>query len=211
MKQKKTICFFALLFTIAIIAGCSSNRLVNELNDSYPRDLNVLHDNNFQTIILRPDWPSYSSVEEIVNASTNIYSGYVTDISFDIIDYSTGLSDKSPNSKSSSRTIYTIYTINLKTNYKGESPSEIKICKIGGIYGYKENEQYELLNSSKIIPDGFVGVFISEDDCNLNIGKEYLFCISRSACDFDYIINPYQFAHSIDSENAKSIIGFLNQ
>lgn len=205
MKKIITVFLPLLLIIIFVFTGCSSKML----KDSYPQDLNVSHDDNFQVFKLYPDWPKYNSIDEIVNASTNVYSGYVTDISFDIIDYSTGMSDNNPNSTSKSRTIFTVYTVSLKTNYKGKSPSEIKICKIGGILGYKENEQYDLLRSSMLIPEGSVGIYVSDDDCRLAIGNEYLFCISRLSGDFDHIINPYQFAYHIDSENAKSIIKFF--
>ena len=213
MKRMNVIFVAVMLATVTILTGCSKNNTEHSniiLNASYPKDLNISHNSSYQIIKLHPDWPSYRSVDEIVSASTNIYSGYVSDISFDIIDYSTGMSDKDPNSESRNRSIYTIYTVSLTNNYKGESPSEIKICKIGGVYGYKENEQYDLLRSSKIIPDSFVGISVCDDDCTLSIGNEYLFCISRLIGGYDQIINPYQFAHHIDSENAKSIVDFLN-
>lgn len=202
MKQAYAILVIIMLTILTILTGCSNK----DLKDTYPKDLEISHNSNYQIIKLQPDWPVYHSVEEIVNASTNIYSGYVTDISFDIIDYSTGMSDINPNSGSRNRTIFTVYSISLRKNYKGESPSEIKICKIGGIYGYKEKEQYDLLRSAKIISDGVVGIFVCDDDCTLSIGNEYLFCISRLGGDYDQIINPYQYAHPIDSENANSIV-----
>ena len=206
MKKACVILVLVMLTILTLLTGCSSK----VLNDTYPKDLNISHNSNYQVIKLQPDWPVYHSIEEIVDASTNIYSGYVTDISFDIIDYLTGMSDIDPNSESRNRTIFTVYTISLRNNYKGESPSEIKICKIGGIYGYKENEQYDLLCSSKIISDSVVGICVCDDDCTLSIGNEYIFCISRLGGDYDQIINPYQFAHPIDSENAKNIIDFLH-
>lgn len=155
---------------------------------------------------LHPDWPSYATAEEIEKASTYIYSGTVTDVSFEIIDYSTGKIDRDRSSTASSRTLYTIYTIRTDKNFKGESPSEVKICVIGGIVGFREEEQFKLLESSGLIQPGREGIHVSVDDCRLATGKEYLFCTSGRVDGLDFIINPDQFAHNMESEDAKEVI-----
>ena len=194
----KRIMVIVALSVVLLITGCTAN------------DLDSGSDNSgYQTTYFHLDWPSYATAEEIVNASTHIYSGTVTDVSFEIIDYSTGKVDRDRSSTSTSRTLYTVYTIRTDKNYKGNSSDEVKICKMGGISGFREEEQFELLDSSGLIQPRREEIPISDDNCKLDIGKKYLFCISRNSNEFDFIINPYQFAHDIDSKDAKDVIGAI--
>ena len=101
--------------------------------------------------------------------------------------------------------LYTVYTVEVDKNYKGDNPALIKICKTGGIDGYKVKEQYDLMKKSGMT-EKYSGIPICNDDCSLTVGSTYLFCTSRTVGDFDFIINPTQFAHSISSNNAKAII-----
>lgn len=154
------------------------------------------------------DWPWYSTVGEIDDASTEIYSGKITGISFEIVDQATGKADRSPNSTSANRMLYTLYTVAVTDSYKGETVSEKVICITGGMAGYNEKEQYDLLESSGLL-DKYHGIPVTEKIRSLKIGSEYLFCTARTAGDYDHIINPDQFAYRLDSENAKKIINFI--
>ena len=187
--------------TVIFAASCSRS-----LNDSYPRDLNRLDsDTDYPVLDLVPDWPSYKTSDKIVKAASNIYSGKVSEISFAIVDMKTGRIDEDPESSSTSRMLYTVYTVEVNKSYKGENPGIIKIRKIGGIDRYKVKEQYDLMKKSGMM-EKYSGRPICNDDCSLAVGSTYLFCTSRTVGDFDFIINPTQFAHSISSNNAKAII-----
>lgn len=187
--------------TVIFAASCSRS-----LNDSYPRDLNRLDsDTDYPVLDLVPDWPSYKTSDKIVKAASNIYSGKVSEISFAIVDMKTGRIDEDPESSSTSRMLYTVYTVEVNKSYKGENPGIIKIRKIGGIDRYKVKEQYDLMKKSGMM-EKYSGIPICNDDCSLAVGSTYLFCTSRTVGDFDFIINPTQFAHSISSNNAKAII-----
>ena len=88
------------------------------------------------------DWPYYKNAYEIINASSNIYSGVVTDISFTVLD-NEGNEATEPASNNPSRMFYTVYTVEIENGYKGKSEKTAKIVINGGLSGYKEAEQKE--------------------------------------------------------------------
>lgn len=198
----KKIVVLALIF-VTVFSATSCSR---SLDDKYPKDLvRSSSDADHSVLTLQQDWPSYETADEIVTAASNIYSGKVSEISFAIVDMKTGRIDEDPESSSTSRMLYTVYTVEVDKNYKGDNPALIKICKTGGIDGYKVKEQYDLMKKSGMT-EKYSGIPVCNDDCSLAVGSTYLFCTSRTAGDFDFIINPTQFAHSISSNNAKAII-----
>lgn len=208
----------AIMLALTLFAASCSHSLDNNypkdlidlnLTSDYPKDLNASDLNSDYPILnFHPDWPSYNTAEEIVKAATNIYSGTVIEISFSIVDMKTGSVDEDPKSTSTSRMLYTIYTVEVQESYKGDNASKIKICKTGGLNNYRVKEQYDLMNISGMLSQ-YSGIPVCDDECSLAVGKEYLFCTSRTAGDFDYIINPTQFAYDPNSENAKAIIKAL--
>lgn len=58
----------------------------------------------------------------------------------------TGKTDNSPESLSTSRMLYTVYTISVSDSVKGDNPEEIRICTLGGIAGYNEEAQFSKLS-----------------------------------------------------------------
>lgn len=194
---------FCLLISAAIAIPMQRRHPVDK---NYPEDLIVAsEDTNYQFAAIHADWASYDTAEEINQASTNIFSGKVTEISFEIIDMKTGEVDRSPDSESTSRMLYTVYTISLTESYKGQNPSEVKICKMGGIVGFNDSVQYQLVESTGVISK-YDGIPVMENNCTLAVGEEYLFCTSHTVGDFDFVINQTQFAHPINSKNATRII-----
>ena len=183
-------------FTTAV---SDENSIQTKMQNEYP--ILLMHSNS--------DWPHYNTAEEIVDASTEIFSGKITGISFEIVDQITGKADRSPNSTSTNRMLYTLYTVAVTDSYKGETVSEKVICIAGGMAGYHEKEQYDLLESSGLL-DKYHGIPVTEEIRSMEIGSEYLFCTARNVGDYDHIINPDQFAYRLDSENAKKIIHFIN-
>lgn len=169
-------------------------------------DTKAPSESSYKIINLSPDWPYYKSFEEIVAASTNIFTGKVKSITFDVINMKTGKIDNSTDSDNTDRMLYTIYTIDVLSSLKGENAGEIKICRIGGTPGYNEEEQYKIICSSGLDKTLNGIPMITGDVCNLKSDDECLFCTSRTVGDFDFIINQTQFAHKIDSEDCKSII-----
>ena len=153
---------------------------------------------------IHADWAVYDSTEKLIEASTDIFSGELTDISFDMIDIKTGKSCRADDQDRENRMLHTIYTVNVSKVYKGESDSVRKICVIGGLPGVKEQEQLQVLKAfdpsdqSPVIP-------MLDSNRKLKIGETYLFCTSRTDGDFDNIVNISQFVFYTTSDTAKQI------
>ncbi len=156
--------------------------------------------------IVDPDWPLYSTGEELVGASTNVFLGKVTDISFEIIDYETGIADRSFNLNSNSRMLYTIYSVEVVDNYKGETHKPVQISVWGGIAGYNEELQYKLLKDSGLSNEYSSIPIIEERKYDLKSGENYIFCTVKMAGEYYLVVNPTQFAFELNSDMAKNIM-----
>ena len=203
----RRIIFAVIILFAILLTGCHSN----VLNDSHPNDLEI-SDTDYPIEELQYDWNYFNTSDELAAVVTDVYSGKVTSISFEIIDETTGLyvRDFSSVDKEYARKNYslnTVYTISVRKTYKGSSQSEMKVVNTGGIPGYRENEQHDLLVAAGL--DGR-RIPVAKDGCNLAIGNKYLFCVYRFpeeyGLDYDNAINPYQYAYKLNSENAKAII-----
>lgn len=205
-----------LLVLLLCMLGCSSENLdklnsekTDELIDEIVDDLEI---DNTETdsifVSVSADYPMYSSASEIVSAATNIYTGTVKEIAYEIIDMKTAKADESPESVSTSRMLYTVYTVELSETLKGESATEIKVAVMGGIKGYKEEEQYGKLESSNLLSEWGGIPVVANKKITLGSDREYLFCVNRFE-DYDLVINLTQFAYHIDSENATAIMEAL--
>lgn len=157
--------------------------------------------------VMEGDWPYYNTAEEIVGASSNIYTGSVTDISFEIINEKTGEIDRSPDS-TATRGLYTVYTVAAVNCYKGSQAKTRCIRVTGTPKGYREDEQNELLVSAGLVKAGESLVYSGSRTDVLEIGKAYVFCTVsfESVTDAEYEINPTQFALDPASEEAKRVV-----
>ena len=172
------------------------------LKNTETTDQSVSNPDEYQKIIIQMDWPFYNTAEGVVEASSHIYSGTVTDISFTILDGMTGVEDFDPESESASRMFYTVYTIEITDSYKGANKTTAKIATNGGLSGIRESEQFSIIRSSGL---RYNGIPVTSEKIELSIGQSYLFCTHRVG-DFDHIINPEQFAFELSSKDAKTII-----
>lgn len=198
--MKRTLLIALSVIMVLCFAGCNKT-----INDEFPNDLTVSSEPKYPVATLSPDWPSYDTAEEIVNASSNIYAGEVTGVTFEIVDMRTGKVADPSQSDNTNLMLYTIYTVSVTKSYKGKNEGEIRICHIGGIAGYDDDKQHSLLKSSGLL-DQYGGIPAVKHTTTLATGKEYLFCTSRKDGDFDFIINKTQFAHSVNSQNFKAIV-----
>lgn len=195
--------FFAILLCAAMLllclCGCGESSLSNgERGNDHVES---------QVSVIDADWPYYKSAEEIIDISTNVYTGKLTDISFEIIDYKTGEVDRSKDSQSTDRAIYTIYTVETTNFYKGVESPEMKIRLIGGQKGFKEEEQRELLRSAGMIGENDNTIIVlGGSSAELKIGETYLFCTVKGLGEYELVINPIQFALEMNSDMAKNII-----
>ena len=141
--MKRFLAIMLSLIMTACFAGCNK-----AINNQFPNDLVVSTETEHPMITQSPDWPVYNTAAEIVTASSNIYTGKVKNISFEIVNMKTGTADSSAASGKTDCMLYTVYTVDVLKSYKGDNSGEIKICVIGGIAGYRENEQYDALQAA---------------------------------------------------------------
>lgn len=185
---------------VAVISGvilANRNHSLSGFNELISKNLDAS-----DQIVISMDWPYYKTAEETIEASSHIYSGKVIDISFTVLDMKTGAEDLDPESESASRMLYTVYTISVTDEYKGESAETVRIVVNGGLPGEKENEQFNIIRGSGL---KYNGIPVTPEKVELSVGQSYLFCIYRVG-DFDHIINPNQFAFLLNSKDAKTII-----
>ncbi len=112
-------------------SGCRFSASCTQLiNNEIPDDrITDMQDSDYSTALVHADYPLYSTADETANASTNIYSGKVTDRSFEIKDVKTGKADNSAESLGTSGMFYTVYTVFVTEAVKGTNPSEVKTAK----------------------------------------------------------------------------------
>ena len=166
----------------------------------------------YHTVLTHFDYPSYSSAAEVAKAAENVYTGTVTDISFEIIYMQTGETVDTSDSSEASRMLYTVYTVQLSDSFKGENPEVIKIYRIGGLIGYKESLQYNMIEKAGLF-DEYHGIPVTTDAdaSKLTVGAQYLFCTVRPVEGHDVPINPTQFAYDPASASANEIIAQIRQ
>ena len=204
--MKKYTLIAIIIAAMLVITACAGSTL---LDDAFPQDLKTENGGN-KTSFIHADWPYYHTAKEIIDASSYIFAGTVTDIYFEIVDLKTGKADRDADSQSTSRAIQTVYTIEISKTYKGNERSAVKLCAEGGVKGYKEAEQNELLRSAGLLKPGSDCIVICDTaGITLEPGREYLFCTYRGIGDFDFIVNATQFAFSLDSYNAIIILDAL--
>ena len=184
---------FVLVAVISGVIPANRNHSLSGLNELISKNLDAS---------ISMDWPYYKTAEETIEASSHIYSGKVIDISFTVLDMKTGAEDLDPESESTSRMLYTVYTISVTDEYKGESAETVRIVVDGGLPGEKENEQSNIIRGSGL---KYNGIPVTPEKVELSVGQSYLFCIHRVG-DFDHIINSNQFAFLLNSIDAKTII-----
>ena len=146
------------------------------------------------------DWVTYGTAAELVNAATNVFSGKVVDIAFDVLDHEKGISDMNGSSDNYHREIFTVYTIEVQKNYKGDIGKTMKLYVEGGLPGYREEEQCQLVQDANLF--GFTYV---DKRVKLEIGESYLLCANKHE-HYTSIVNMDQFAYYLNSQKANEII-----
>ena len=188
-----------IVLTIGCLCGCTASV---HGNGELPYDTATLSPDTVSKVLVSNvniDWICYDNTKDLVEATTNIYSGKVVDISFGIYDYNKRAFDQSYSTDNKDRCLYTIYTIEVQKNYKGETGKTVKIRAEGGLPGYHEDEQCELLLKTGM---DYRLVYNTK---RLEIGESYLLCVYRYD-NMDGIINMDQYAYYLNSQKANEII-----
>lgn len=207
---KVLYCCLSLFVVLTVFFGCAKRMSAQQekdatstekgtvSSDSDTQDLGSLIDLSSLYNFIIIDWDEYQTAAEIVNAATNVFTGKVIDISFEIFNVKTGQIDHSSESDEADLLLYTLYTVDVLDNSKGSSSSPLTIKMVGGIESRME-EQKELCREV-----GVVRPIINGGTTELTIGESYLFCTQRYPL-YDAIINMKQFAYPTDSAEAEAI------
>ncbi len=181
----------------AVVAGLLLSVWPRTLTADFPADLPVgPSGGELAAVVMEADWPHYETAGALVRASEQVFSGTVTEVSFVIV---------TPQSEIPRPMLYTVYTVAVGKSFKGEVPDEVRIGVMGGILGYREEEQLALLREAGLYEGEYAVMVVTPDASTLAPGQEYLFCTAGAGEDFLHIVNPNQFAHRSDSTNADRI------
>lgn len=200
--MRKVFCLlilFALLICVGF-AACANTPLENESAESYevPDDIKFTY--------MSPDWPGYTSFQALSDVATDIYEGKVTNIFFDILDSRTGKSVKNEKVTDTAHLwLHTVYEVAVATSYKGAKTNKMFICVDTGLEDYQVAEQYNLLMSAGIYREEF-GIQVMLGFEPLELDKTYLFFTAERGGDYQYIVNPDQFAYNATDRKGK--VGF---
>ena len=153
-----------------------------------------------QDVMATIDWETFGTAAELVNTATNVFSGKVVDISFDVLDREKGIPDMNGSSDNFSHDVFTVYTIEVRKNYKGDIGETMKLYVEGGLPGYREEEQCQLVQDANL--NGFTCV---SNRVKLEIGESYLLCAIKHE-HYTGIVNMDQYAYYLNSQKANEII-----
>ncbi|WP_366509115.1 dockerin type I repeat-containing protein [Ruminococcus sp.] len=142
------------------------------------------------------DYPYYNTVSDLANKANQVFSGKVTNISFEMLDLTT-MQPVKADEDSQRAMICTIYEIEAEEVYAG-TPTIVKLRIEGGIPSSFEQEQITLLGSDTIP--------VMEGTPVLEVGANYLFALYYAdGSEYSSILNPLQ---SIYTENEVQTGGF---
>ena len=200
-KHKILFAAAGILFaTLTCLCGCAAPV---HGNGELPYDTATLSPDTVSKVndsMATIDWVTFGTAAELVNTATNVFSGKVVDISFDVLDYEKGIPDMNGSSDNYHREIFTVYTIEVQKNYKGDIGETMKLYVEGGLPGYREEEQCQLVQDANL--NGFTCV---SNRVKLEIGESYLLCANKHE-HYTGIVNMDQFAYYLNSQKANEII-----
>jgi len=201
-----------IIMILLMLIGCSKSKSESPQNTYLVNGDDLTHyssnqsenNSNIKISYFHADWPYYDSLDTLVDASSNVFEGKISNIYFDIIDLHTG-EPASEESKTSELHLYTIYEVEVNSSYKGINTDKVYIKVIGGMEGYQETTQYSKLCEYDMYDDE-IGIWILDCFEPLTIGKTYLFLTSGQTGPYHKIINNTQFAY--DAMESEKTNGF---
>ncbi len=151
-------------------------------------------------------WPHYDTAQAIYDKSTDIFEGKVTAIFFDVINVKTGVATSNqPADSDEWLQLYTVYEVEVSTAYKGTEDSTMYINICGGIEGYQEATQRQVMKDAGVQNPDVIPIASGTEP--LAPGKSYLF-FTNDLGTYNYILNWHQAVVPIGETN--SIIEDMN-
>ena len=184
-----------LALTIAVLCACSESATGNYTVISF-EDTNV-HDNpKVEANYFFPETSyRYFNVEDLTEQADLVIIGRVTNISFAVLDATTGFP---PTEKTSEdlRWLNTIYDIDVITSYKGEPPKSVQMKVDGGIRDERVEEQLALIKEMNAWPPE--GIPVEEKMPEMKIGGIYLFTLSQGNSELFLNMAPQQTVFNLN-------------
>ena len=144
-------------------------------------------------------WGTYEDAESLVKRFDYIVTGKITEISFRVLDGTTGLPLRE-DWREYYKEYYggelepwrvakldTFYDVEVLTAYKGEPSKTIQMKVKGGLKDYRAEEQMKLLKEY-----GVDFIILCEDYPKLEIGETYLLAMNQSETSWAILGNPMQ-------------------
>ena len=150
-------------------------------------------------LVYQADWPHYSAVPALVDAVTDVFTGKIVDIYFEVLDVETGKVVNAP-VEDGWLLLYTIYEIEIIESYKGNPVERQYIAVMGGVPGYNEPMQIQALKDCGIYDENAEIPVLANSEV-LEMGVEYLFAASDLGVDYLRIPNPEQYAFAIQEDS----------
>jgi len=153
------------------------------------------------------DWPVYSDAEDLINAADIVFVGKITNIEFQVLDSSNAL----PVSESTSdyaRTLYTIYTVEISTTYKGDTDDISKIRVMGGMVDYEIENQLKVMEEGKTFArENGIPIWDNYYKVQCSLGSSYLFVLRQFETGYPTIVNLDQAVFGLEEPTLKNTIG----
>ncbi len=154
------------------------------------------------------DWYVFQNADELIAAADVVFIGRVYDISFCVLN---SVTEGDPKYE-----LYTAYSIEPITAYKGETPSIYKKLYVqGGIREYKTDEQLESLKNYDLIGENATIPLWFEEHGKLGIGievgKVYLFAAVQEETQRRFhIMNPNQTFFSLEDPERENTVNGIS-
>ena len=177
MMKKLLILIAIISVTTFMFSGCNKN-------------------SDIKTEYFEADWPYYETTEVLTEKCSDIFEGKVTNIFFTVLDITTG---KISEQAKKENWLYTVYEIETTKVYKGEKTDRKFIAIIGGMSGYKESEQFNLIKKSTIMRNSsnyYIPILAGWK--TMNKGDSYLFTVCDNGGDYLFIPSITQFKFEIN-------------
>ena len=200
--KKRIVC--VLIIVLILVCSCANNSEEKFDNDI---DKTIIH--GLETF--------YKDETALIDRSTFIILGKVTDISFEVLNIRLLLN---PENKPPRYFFHTVYTIDVIESYKGDCKEGFKIRKLGGLASYKEKEQLELIEANKnYLYDAETieeignnwSIPIYSETVDIKEGTTYIFMLNE----YGYLLNSrqalYELSNPFEDHNTLTLHNVLSK
>ena len=203
--MKKLASIISILLVFLMLMGCSRTGLDNPSSSDTTGVLDTTIDASTDTTGTEDDTTTSEekakisyihldarrfTVDSLVDASTNIFEGEITNIYFDILKFP--YAEPAVKNGDTSNMLATVYEVEVETSYKGENVNKAYFCVWGGIQGYKESDQIAKMKEYDMY-DGTIRIMDIFE--HLKIGDKRMFCTIVEGGEYLQSVGIYQWIY----------------